>query len=471
MSSSVPTTFDEDFFDHPERFIDPRDIAESDFTECDVAESDVAPTTPRARMEVALDDLLNDVVTDQFDANRRVALRAAHIVEAVELARAHPYVYTVETGELAAEYAESAVLFDLSLRLAQSETSLQDAVRICRDARRHLPALWRRAEEGFIAMALVDAALTGVYRLRPGAPSGDVDRDAAEAADAASAIAELDARASEWAPAVTPGGFRSRLSRLLGRLDARSAEARHAHAMADRAVIRRSLPDGMAELSLTGSAEGIAAVWGRLTATAKHIAKDKDDTRTRDQIRSDLAVAWLSGEGTPTAVKTKLYVTVPVGVLAGRATDEQGRCTACGGTGRPESARIVGGEDLDALTAIQLFHDATAFHRVIVDPVRSVVVDMDRRTYRPTRAQRDWLILQHGTCARDACTRLAMQCDIDHDREWARGGPTNLHNERPLCPRDHVVRHRTRFRYRTRPDRSVEVVTPTGYITGAPPPF
>jgi hypothetical protein len=471
MSSSVPTAFDEDFFDDPERFIDPRDIAETDFAESEIAESGLAQTTPRARMEVVLDDLLNDVVTDQFDANRRVARRAARIVEAVELARAHPYVYTDEPSALAAEYAEGAVLFDLSLRLAQSETALQDAARICRDARRYLPALWRRAEEGFIAMALVDAALTGVYRLRPGAPSGDAEQDAAEVAIATTAVAELDARTSEWAPAVTPGGFRSRLSRLLGRLDARSPEARHAHAMADRAVIRRSLPDGMAELNVTGSAEGIAAVWGRLTATAKHVAKDKGDTRTRDQIRSDLAISWLSGEGTPTAVKTKVYVTVPVGVLAGRATDELGRCTACGGTGRPESARIVGGDDLDALTAIQLFHDATAFHRVIVDPVRSVVVDMDRRTYRPTQAQRDWLILQHGTCARDACTRLAMQCDIDHDREWARGGPTNLDNERPLCPRDHVIRHRTRFRYRTRPNRSVEVVTPTGHTTDEPPPF
>ncbi|MFJ4044941.1 HNH endonuclease signature motif containing protein [Microbacterium sp. NPDC089987] len=81
---------------------------------------------------------------------------------------------------------------------------------------------------------------------------------------------------------------------------------------------------------------------------------------------------------------------------------------------------------------------------------------MDRRTYRPTQAQRDWLILHHGTCSRDGCTGLAVDADLDHGRPWANGGTTDLSQLRPLCPRDHTLRHR--IRYRTRPDRAAQVM-------------
>ncbi|MBS1674622.1 MAG: HNH endonuclease, partial [Actinobacteria bacterium] len=111
------------------------------------------------------------------------------------------------------------------------------------------------------------------------------------------------------------------------------------------------------------------------------------------------------------------------------------------------------------------------FRRVITDPVRGVVLDMDRRTYRPTKAQRDWLVLRHGTCARDGCDRLALDADLDHERAWAHGGPTDVGNLRPLCPADHVRNHRTKMIYRPREDHTVQVITPTGFHTTDPPPF
>ena len=141
----------------------------------------------------------------------------------------------------------------------------------------------------------------------------------------------------------------------------------------------------------------------------------------------------------------------------------------CGGFA--EQARLVGHGPIDPLTAKQLFLDATAFHRVVTDPIRGVILDMDRRSYRPTTAQRDWLTLRHGTCARDGCTRLALDADIDHDNPWSQGGTTNAANLRPLCPPDHTTRHRTTFTYRTRTDGSVQVTTPTGHTTSQPPPF
>ncbi|MEW1976125.1 HNH endonuclease signature motif containing protein, partial [Microbacterium profundi] len=68
-----------------------------------------------------------------------------------------------------------------------------------------------------------------------------------------------------------------------------------------------------------------------------------------------------------------------------------------------------------------------------------------------------------GTCARDGCNRLAQDADIDHKTPWASGGKTDIDELRPLCPRDHVHRHLTRAIYRSRPDNSVQVITPTGH--------
>lgn len=209
----------------------------------------------------------------------------------------------------------------------------------------------------------------------------------------------------------------------------------------------------------------------RATATAKHLQKDAREARTRDQIRADLASAWLRGVGTPTATKVKVFVTVPVGLVGGIAAGADGRCTLCGGSGIADQARVVGGDALDPLAAKQLFLDAVTYRRLMVDPVRRTVVDLDRRRYRPTTAQRDLLVPTHGTCARDGCDRLALDADIDHVIEWSRGGRTDLRHLRPLCPPDHATRHRTGIRFRARADGSTQVHTPTGFVSERPPPF
>lgn len=233
--------------------------------------------------------------------------------------------------------------------------------------------------------------------------------------------------------------------------------------------------------------EAIAAK-RRLTSTAKHLQKDPDECRTRDQIRADLCSAWLRGVGTDTAVKTKIFVTIPVELLAaerdaaGAATAEKANGERANGENAgahparpagpprpagpsPREAELVGHGPIDPLTAKQMFLDTKAFRRVIIDPIRSVIIDMDRRSRHATQAQREWLILQHGTCARDGCTRLAQDADIDHTTPWAHGGTTDLNELRPLCPRDHTHRHLTRAIYRNRPDNTVQVTTPTGHTT------
>ncbi len=416
--------------------------------------------------EEAMGYMLNDLIPSRHSANQGAARLADGISDALRFAAANPHIYTHLTGDDGLRAAESAVLLEVALRVQLPEGHIRGLARVATTARAQLPELWRRAREGFAAFSLVEATVDALVRLRPAVDATDAEREAS-----AAAIAMVDSQASDWVLSLTPGAFRRRLRVLLDRLDARDTVRRHVDALDQRRVIFDDPEDGMAWIHVLVPAIEAIAAKRRATSTAKNLQKDRREGRSRDQIRADLVSAWLRGEGTPTATTVKVFVTVPVGLTAGTLVDEHGTCTVCGGSGWAEQARIVGGPTLDPLTAKQLFLDATSYRRLITDPVRGVIVDLDRRRYRPTKAQRDLLILQHGTCARDGCTRLAVDADIDHIIEWSRGGSTDLASLRPLCPPDHTVRHRTRIRFRSRPDGTAQVVTPTGLVSEAPPPF
>ena len=407
---------------------------------------------PRLASAAEIVDLvLGDLARNDHEVNRRAALRSERILEVIELARRHPDLYTADADP---GFAERAAVMDMALRLQLSEDQVRAMQATAEFAMTLLPNVWERARSGFGSPAAVQGIVSRVRVLQAPIDAPDDVR-----AEARTAIAAVDEAAAEWVLTCPPAMLRRKVRTLVDRLLGDRTVRRHARAMEDRAVTLTEAGDGMSWLSIYGATADLHAAYHRLSATAKHMQKAERGDRTRDQLRADLAAAWLKGDGTPTAVTTKVFVTVPVQLLTGECAPA-------------EQAEIVGVGPIDPLTAAQIFLDAGSFHRVITDPVKGVIVDMDRRTYRPTRAQRDWLILQHGTCSRDGCTRLALDADIDHDHPWADGGTTDIRLLRPLCPRDHRLRHRTRARYRTRPEeRTVQVITPTGFRTSAPAPF
>ncbi|CAH0205764.1 HNH endonuclease signature motif containing protein [Microbacterium sp. Bi121] len=417
-----------------------------------------------------LESALDDLQCADIDLNRYAARRAAQMADAVALARHNPEVYVHECGTDAADQAERAAVFDIALRLKRSEDDVRAELSVVQAAMRQLPNLWHHARDGFVSMYLVSRAVSAVQRLRAPANATPEQQDAAR-----EAARRIDEAMSEWVFSCSPANVLRRLRRLVDRLDPEPAEVRHTRALADRRVCFDHQDHQMSWINAyIPTSEAIAAD-RRLTATAKQVKKnDPCEARTIAQIRADLFSEWLRGVGTDRAAQTKIFVTVPVQLLDGErvggANGTEGTEGVDAADLPAQSAEIVGHGPIDPLTAKQLFLDIGVFRRVVVDPIRSVVIDMDRRRRHATQAQRDWLILQHGTCAVDGCTRLALDADIDHDTPWARGGKTNLDDLRPLCPRHHVDRHRTRAIYRSRPDGTVEVTTPTGFRSTAPPP-
>jgi hypothetical protein len=385
----------------------------------------------------------------------------------IQHARRHPELYVDGIEDARAfEYAERAAIMDLALRMAMSEEHVRGKVFLAERAHAHLPGLWERAVTGFASLYLVGRAVHAL-----GLVAAPADATAEERAAERAAFAEIDTACTDWSPSCSPATFTRRLKRLTDRLRPLSPEAGHARAMRDRTVWVEDVDGGMSWYHALVPTHEARAAFRRATSTAKHLSKDAREGRTRDQIRADLSSAWLRGAGTDTAAKTKVFVTIPVQLLTA-ARDGKKIDPAVQDVLDAEQAEIVGGDTIDPATAAQIFTDTTAFHRVITDPVKSVILDMDRRTYRPTKAQRAWLILKHRTCSCDGCERLAADADIDHRRPWATGGTTNTDSLAPLCPNHHTHRHRTRTHYRSRPNSTIQLTTPTGHTTQEdPPPF
>ena len=416
-------------------------------------ESNVEALETRSVEEV-LAYRFDDVTRFQYDLNRAAARRAWALADALTFAREHSWIYALPDDPDAEATAQRCAVIEASARFQLAESTVRTLAYTADEARTRLPALWAQAWEGFATMRQVDLAVT----LLVGLP------------DDPDLVAGFDAALAELVLTASAASFRRKARLLARRLTPSDPAADHAVAFTKRRVIVETADDGMSWVHLYIATTDAVAIKRRATATAKHLTKTEGDNRTRDQLRADLTAAWLRGTGTPTAVKTKVFVTVPLNTLAPDARATVRRHTTAGGQDLGSEPRLLGGEPdetLDPLTAVKLVLEAGSFTRVITDPVTGVVLDIDHRSRKVTRAQYEWLILTHGTCTRDGCNRPATDTEIDHWTGYHSPGrgPTNIRNLHPFCEPEHKTKDTTRFTYRRRDDGSVSLESPTGFTT------
>lgn len=400
---------------------------------------------------------------DQYAANRAAARRAEQLADILDFARENPRVYVdgfvpgpAVRDEL--DLAERCAAIEAASRMCLSETEVHALAGAARAGRTQLPALWHQVHEGFATPAHMKAAsahLAGISSHRD-------------------LLAEYDRVLAELALRVSLPVFRRKAKDLAHRLTRATAADKHAQAMKDRKAVVDDCPDGMSWFSVLMPTWKARAAFRRFTSTAKNMAKNEREDRTRHQLRADLATAALLREGTEQMVQTKVFVTIPLDRLApGARASVRDHVPGRTGLDLNREAMTPGDEPLDDATARQIFGDVGAFTRVITDPISGVILDMDRRSRRATDAQRAWLTLQHGTCLRDGCDRLAMDAQIDHWCQFhgPKRGPTNIANLDPECDPDHVIKDFTKVKHRRRRDQSIELEFPTGHRTKQPPPL
>ncbi|MFC3276061.1 DUF222 domain-containing protein [Agromyces mediolanus] len=413
----------------------------------------------------------------QLEANRMQAAQLDAYRQAFALADAHPELYVhpdahhaeSRGGISVAELAARSVAAELSMRLQLPAATIRNRAHHATVAHRYLPRLWARFRDGIASYAEVRAALDTL----DGVPLNDPHRTPADAARHAAALTEFDEALVHLAGTIPLGRFRQRARRLRTRLEPpETASARHQRAHTTRRLILEPAPDGMAWISLYVSAVDAARIHARVHATATHHSGQPGETRTLDQLRADTATDWLTGHGTPTAVRTEILITIPALTLTRTTTSGTGTTgtDAAGGVAVGYTpAELDGHGPIDDDTARHLFAHAPTFLRLITDPITAAPLTLDRTRYRTTTAQRRWLTHHYGTCTRPGCTRPAHQSDLDHLTPWTAGGPTNTTNLAPTCRTDHTLKHHTRFQVTKAPNGTITWHTPTGHTATTTP--
>lgn len=382
-----------------------------------------------------LDRLFDEAEGTQTLANLSAASTVFAIGEATAWARQFPGLYLrADLGPNGpsreqVDFAERAVVFDLSQRLHLTESVVHGHAHVAETLTESLPRLAAVFRAGLISPGHVHSAVQNVV----GISAVMLDR--------------YDEEISSFATVTSGSAFARRCLRLHDRLCADTLQERHDLARAQRRVVLEPSADGMAWLHAYLPAIDAIRIDARLSATATRLRNTGSETRTRAQLKADLFVSWGAGDGTPTAAKVRPYLLLDAG---GRYAEAQGY------------------GPVDVRSAATCMRDASAFRRVVTDPVRAARLVLDRRTYRPTRDQRAWLTLHYGLDDQ-AADYVSFDAEVDHVTEYQHGGATNVTNLIPLKPRLHRLKSVTTIAFAPRPEGGIRITTPTSRISHAPP--
>ncbi len=330
--------------------------------------------------------------------------------------------------------AEVRAALRLTRRAADSE------VAFALDLKKRLPRVW-------------DALLAGTIDVRRARTIVAATRH----------LPELDARqvAEQVMPRagnLTTGQLGARLRKVCLDLNPDDAADRYRAATDDRRVVVEATPDGSANVSvLDAPAERASQASDYLNRCAREL-KTHDEERTLDQLRADVALDLLSGRLQPGQARGggSVNLTVDLETLAGLANN---------------SGELAGYGPVIADVARQVAHDQaqTPWRYTVQHQGQAVATGITRR--RPTVGQRRHIEAQSPTCVFPGCRMPAVDCDLDHRQDWAKGGPTSVDNLAPLCRHDHLNKHRLGWSYRRLPEGRYQWTTKLGetYETERPP--
>ncbi len=219
--------------------------------------------------------------------------------------------------------------------------------------------------------------------------------------------------------------------------------------------------DGMGWLHVFGPMVEIHAAHDRATRMSKVIHAEEGETRTLDQIRTDVLFDLLiDGDttGHPDAargIRARVTVTVPALALL-RDTD---RDRAAAGIG---PALVEGIGPVPLRTAKELCGGDGGWMRVLTHPETGVVLSVGREQYAPPAAMKRLVRWRADRCMAPGCGMPAARCEIDHAVAWQDGGTTGVDNLNPFCKGHHVVKHHGGWQIEPLPDGSVQWTSPTG---------
>ena len=264
----------------------------------------------------------------------------------------------------------------------------------------------------------------------------------------------------ESASEMTTGQLRARLRKFCIEADPDAARKRYERSVDERKVVAEPNDEGTAAFIISQcSPEDVYAARDHVNRIARGL-KTADETRSIDQLRADVAIGLLTGR-----LQERIHGrggSVDIRVDLTTLTEMKDASAELAGYGPvvAEIARKVAEEQADGEWTATVTDPETG------EPLHTVA---GRR--RPSAAQKRRIRALYPTCSFKGCRMPATESDIDHIEDHARGGPTTVKNQAPLCRRHHLAKHRGGWRYRKLSRTEFEWISPLGkvYRTGRPP--
>ena len=331
----------------------------------------------------------------------------------------------VEAAEMAA--AEIRVALNLTRHAADVEMSF------ALELHRRLPHLFDMLASGAIDVRRAKVIERGTMHLSDGTAQSVVDT-----------IADV-------APTLTTGELRARLKKLCIEIDPGEAKERYNNAVENRRVVIEPTDAGTANLHAYDlPADQAAAIGNGIHAAAKNLHGTSGESRTMDQLRTDVFLDYLNGISRDgSASGGNVDVTVTMDTLVGLA-DAPGDLAGFG----PVIADV----------ARQIANDTSNKLRVIIcDEASGEPTHVVTPTRRPSARQKGRIQVRNRACVFPGCRMPARQSDIDHTTAVVDGGETCDCNLAPLCRHDHCIKHQHGWTYRRLPDGTPQWTTRLGH--------
>ena len=340
--------------------------------------------------------------------------------------------------EIAHEAAAAEIGAALRLTRRAAESDLALAV----DVKERLPEVWKALAAGQIDLRRARVIVSGTSHLSE------------------EAAREVVGRLLEPATRLTTGQLGALIRKVCVQNDPDDAATRYREAVDRRRIEAEPSVDGTAHLfGLDLPPDRVAAAMLRISDLALTL-KTGDETRTLDQIRADVFLDLLDGVGhLGRSRRGTVDIHVDLTTLA-RLAEDPGELWGYGPV-IADIARQVAENQPQAEWRWTLTH-----------PDTGLVVDNGTTRRRPTSRQRRHVQARNRNCVFPGCRMPAVDCDLDHGRPWAHGGPTKTSNLAPLCRHNHNTKHRCGWTYHQLPNGDYLWTSRLGhtYTTSGHPP-
>ena len=341
--------------------------------------------------------------------------------------------------EIAHDSATAEIGAELRLTRRAAEADVDLAV----DLKERLPEVWEALASGRIDLRRARVIVEGTAHLSETATREVVDR-----------IVEAATR-------LTTGQLRALIRKVCVQSDPDDAAVRYRESVDNRRIEMDPTVHGTAHLfGLDLPPDRVQAAMRRIADLAQSL-KTSDETRTIDQIRADVFLDLLDGKHFARGGGRRGTVDIHVDLITlARLSEDPGELAGYG----PVIADIA--------RQVAENQPGAEWRWTLTHPDTGQVVDNGTTRRRPTAGQRRHVEARNRHCVFPGCRMPAIECDLDHNRPWAQGGPTTERNLAPLCRHNHHTKDRCGWTYRRLPNGDYVWTSRLGhtYTTSGLPP-